>query len=228
MAQASAANRLVEARRSPFGRFPIGAFLRSSGPSLALGLLIALLLQLIARLPAAPPASPDASPASRVTWSVLVCVSLGLATALVRRRVVAMATAGLVGAPIAFVFARAARRGSVGLLRALEGGGASPLLVGAIKGTEYGCVGLALGLVGRRRNAGGLTYAAVGLVTGLVFGGANLLVTTAASPGSVGVPALLAWLVNEVLFPGGCAMVVWTVDHYRQLARRSRAAADQA
>src|SRR5215470_2240248 len=146
MAQATAANRLGKIRRSPFGRFPIGAFLRSSGPSLALGLLIAMLLQLIARLPAAAPAPPDASPASRVTWSVLVCVSLGLGTAVARRRVAAMATAGFVGAPLAFVLARSARRGLVSLLRAFEGGGPTPWLIAAIKGVEYGCLGLAMGL----------------------------------------------------------------------------------
>jgi hypothetical protein len=107
----------------------------------------------------------------------------------------------------------------------VESGALSPVLLGAIKGIEYGCLGLALGVVGRR-GAGAATYAAVGLAIGLLFGAANLLVTTAGSPGAIGLPALLVWLVNEVLFPAGCALVIWTVNHLGETARRPRATAD--
>lgn len=198
--------------RSWFRQRLTGAFLRSIAPSLALGLLTAFLLQLVARLPGAAPASPDATPISRITWAAIVCVSLGLATAVARQRVVAMTLAGAAGAPVAFILARATRRGSVGLLHALDGGAPSPLLIGTIKGIEYGCLGLALSWLGRRGSSGALAYATAGLAAGVGFGGANLLVTMAASPGPLTFPTLLAWTVNELMFPVGCALVVWTAD----------------
>jgi hypothetical protein len=226
MAQVNPAHTFGKAALPPVRRVPLGPFLRSAGPSLALGLLTTALLQAIARLPAPAPASFDASPAGRITWSALVCVSLGLATTVVRRRVVAMATTGLLGAPLAFILARVARRGSVNLLRALEGGAPSPLLLGALKGIEYGCLGLALGWIGQRESRA-ITYAAVGLATGVVFGIANFLVALGTSPDPFAAPELLAWLVNEVLFPVGCALVIWNVDRCGQTARGRIVTADK-
>ena len=50
-------------------------------------------------------------------------------------------------------------------------------------------------------------HAAVGLATGVVFGGALLALNVQA--GIVGIGAFLTWLVNELLFPIGCALVVY-------------------
>jgi hypothetical protein len=222
MEQINPARRTRKIRRPGLGRLQLRALLRSGGPAVILGLLVALLLQLIALLPGAPPAAPDAGPISRVTWSFVACVSLGLGTTVIQPRLVAMAASGLAGAPLAFALARATRRGSAGLLRALEGGTPSPMLIGAIKGIEYGCLGLALGWLGRRARSGPAGYALAGFGTGLVFGAVNLWVSTGAFAGALDAPALLTWLVNEVLFPGGCALIVWSVDH------RGRAAAQEA
>lgn len=55
--------------------------------------------------------------ASRVVWSVVVCSGVGLGTALAKRRVVAMGIGGVLGAPLAFDLARAARKGAAELIR---------------------------------------------------------------------------------------------------------------
>jgi hypothetical protein len=222
MAQVNPAPRLAGVRWPRLDPLPIGAFVRTSGPAVALGLLTALFLQIIARLPGAAPLSPDAGPVSRVTWSAVVCLGLGLATAMMRRRVATMAIAGAVGAPLAFVLARATRPGSTGLLHALEGGLPSPVVLGAIKGIEYCCLGISLGVIGRRPGTGAATYLATGLSVGLVFGIANFVVASAASPSPIGLPSLLTWFVNEVFFPSGCALVVWVADRSRPTARLGR------
>lgn len=181
-------------------------------PSLALGVLTAILLRIITQLPVASANAVDADPSSRVTWSLVVCLSLAAGTAAGRRRIPALATAGLIGAPLAFIVARGIRRGSVELLKVMESGsGPSPWVLAAIKGIEYAFLGAAVGWLGRREETRPLAYAAVGLISGLAFGGANLGVTVGATPTNVSYPVFLAWGVNEILFPIGCALVIWNV-----------------
>jgi hypothetical protein len=61
---------------------------------------------------------------------------------------------------------------------------AAALWVLAIKATEYACLGLALGWVGRRARHSALGHLAVGLLTGVIFGGLFLtvVVQTALTP----------------------------------------------
>jgi hypothetical protein len=177
---------------------------------------------LIVLLPGAATAAIDANPFSRMTWSLVVCLSLGLGTAVARRQVLALATAGLAGAPLAFALARAARLASTGLLRAVESGASpSPWLLGAIKGVEYACLGAALAWLGRRGKVQPVSYATAGLAAGMVFGGLNLALTAVATANPLSLPVLLAWAVNELLFPAGCALVIWTIHRRHTTQARS-------
>jgi hypothetical protein len=90
-----------------------------------------------------------------------------------------------------------------------------PLWVLAIKAAEYACLGLALGWVGRRAWGSALGHLAVGLMTGVVFGGVFLAVVVQSAPGPLSTPALLAKGVNELLFPVGCALVVFIAEVLR-------------
>lgn len=194
------------------------AVLVAVGPSLTLGVLTAILLRIIAQLPVTSANAVDADPYGRVTWSLVVCLSLAVGTAVGRRRIPALATAGLIGAPLAFIVARGVRRASVGLLKAMESGsGPSPWVLAAIKGLEYAFLGAAVGWLGRREETRPLAYVAAGLISGLAFGGANLGVIVAVAPTTVSYPALLAWGVNEILFPVGCALVIWNVHRMARL-----------
>jgi hypothetical protein len=146
-----------------------------------------------------------------VSWSVFVCVGLAIGTAVIQDRAPLMGFMGLLSAPIAFEASRVLHKGALGAL-ALSGdagGAVSPLLVAVIKGIEYGCLGLAIGWVSQRPWGGVLTHTAVGLLVGLVFGGT--LVALAA--GQVPPPptaALLTQSVNEILFPVGCSLVLFS------------------
>lgn len=149
--------------------------------------------------------------ASRVSWSVLVCEGLGLGTVAIKARFPAMGLAGLISAPVAFSVSRAARKGFSGFLEAVQvAGSPSPISLAIVKGIEYGCLGLALAWIGRRRGREPLVYATAGLVTGLVFGGTILALTAAAAPLSASV--ISAWVVNELLFPIGCALVILVAE----------------
>jgi hypothetical protein len=93
--------------------------------------------------------------------------------------------------------------------------GPAPLWVLAIKAAEYGCLGLALNWVGRRAWHSALGHLAVGLMVGVVFGGLFLAVVVQSAPTPLATPALVARGLNELLFPVGCALVVFIAEVLR-------------
>jgi hypothetical protein len=90
-----------------------------------------------------------------------------------------------------------------------------PLWVLAIKAAEYACLGLALEWVGRRAWHSALGHLAVGLMVGVVFGGLFLAVVVQSAPTPLSTPSLLARGLNELLFPVGCALVVFIAEVLR-------------
>ena len=146
-----------------------------------------------------------------VSWSVFVCVGLAVGTTLSKIRVPGMGLLGFLAAPLAFEVSRVLHKGTLEALAASGGGGddLSPLLVAFIKGLEYGCLGMAVAWLGRRPWGGAVAHMAAGLMVGLVFGGLILLLLLGASPQP---PAadLLSRGMNEVLFPVGCALVLFS------------------
>jgi hypothetical protein len=183
--------------------------LTAGGPAILLGSIVRGLLYLISVFfdPAQAAVGLASELASRVSWALIVCLALGFALAAARWRATAMTLAGLIAAPVGFQVARGVRRGMVGFLHLLDlGGQPSPIALGIIKGVEYACLGLALAVL-TRRSLRGVTFALVGLIVGGIFGLITLAVTVAAAP--LTVASLLTWAVNEIVFPIGCALVVW-------------------
>ena len=86
-----------------------------------------------------------------VSWSAFVCVGLAVGTAVTKARVPVMGLLGLLAAPSAFEVSRALHKGTLEAMSVTGGGGdvLSPMLVGVIKGLEYGCLGLAVAWVSR-------------------------------------------------------------------------------
>jgi hypothetical protein len=145
-----------------------------------------------------------------VSWSVFVCVGLAVGTAVVQARVPVMGFLGLISAPIAFGISRAVHKAAVQALE-IDTSGAedlSPLVVVAIKGLEYGCLGLAVGWVSQRRWGGALAHLGVGLLIGLGFGGSDIAYATGGTF-QESTADFLSDAVYEVLFPAGCAMVLF-------------------
>ncbi len=146
-----------------------------------------------------------------VSWSVFVCVGLAVGTAVSKARVPAMGLSGLLAAPLAFEISRALHKGTLEALAVSGGGsdGASPVLIVVVKGLEYAALGMAIGWVGKRSWGGAAAHAGAGLAVGLAFGGTILALTMGASP-QPSLADLVTQGVNEVLFPVGCSLVLFS------------------
>jgi hypothetical protein len=153
----------------------------------------------------------------RVAWlAILLGLLLQLALLLMaagfgKGRVPVEGVTGLLAAPLALTVANTVQKGVAEALNVAGApAGPMPLWVLALKAAEYAWLGLALGWVGRRAWGGAFGHVAAGLVTGIVFGGAFLTLTMLAAPPPL--PSLLAKGVNELLFPVGCALVVFIAE----------------
>jgi len=145
-----------------------------------------------------------------VTWSVFVCAGLAVGTAVVKARAPLMGFLGLVSGPLAFEASRVVHKGTLEALAITGGGGnLSPVLVAGIKGIEYGCLGLGVGWVSQRRWGGAAAHVAVGLLVGLTFGSVELALVAGATPPPP-TSDLFVDGVNEVLFPVGCSLVLFS------------------
>ena len=148
-----------------------------------------------------------------ISWSVFVCVGLAVGTAVAKARVPLMGTLGLLSAPLAFEASRVLHKGTLEALAAsgeIASGASSTLLVAVIKGLEYGCLGLAIGWVGTRPWGGAAAHAAMGLAIGVVFGGAILAIALVSAPEPPATADLVSRGVNEILFPVGCSLVLFS------------------
>ena len=147
-----------------------------------------------------------------VTWAAFVCVGLAVGTTLSKIRAPAMGLFGFLAAPLAFEVSRSVHKGTREALDLAGAGGAaaSPVLLALIKGIEYGCLGLLVGWIGTRAWGGVLAHALAGLAVGIVFGGTILALTIGAAPGPVPTAGLVSQGLNELLFPIGCALVLFS------------------
>jgi hypothetical protein len=147
----------------------------------------------------------------KVSWSFVVCVGLGVGSAASKARPATTGLAGFLAAPLGFTLARAlhkAANAALGLAGAAAGG-PSPWLVAALKAVQYGLLGGALGWLGLRPTGMG-AHALIGALSGIVFGGAilGLFAATGALPQA----SVLPRAIHEVLFPVGCALVLYAAD----------------
>jgi hypothetical protein len=187
-----------------------------------LAILLGVLLQLAVLLVAAgfgndiSPRPALAETFKTVSWSLLVCVGVALGRVAAKGRLPLEGITGLLAAPLALTAANAVQRGVAEAVNAAGvSAGPAPLWVLAIKAAEYGALGLALEWVGRRAWHSAFGHLAVGLLVGVVFGGVFLAVVVQAAPTPLPTPSLLAKGVNELLFPVGCALVVFIAEVLR-------------
>jgi hypothetical protein len=151
-----------------------------------------------------------------VSWSLLVCVGVALGRVAAKGRVPLEGVTGLLAAPLALMAANAVQKGVAEAVGAAGvPAGPAPLWVLAIKAAEYACLGLALEWVGRRAWGSAFGHLAVGLLIGVVFGGVFLAVVVQSALTPLSTPSLVARGVNELLFPIGCALVVFIAEVLR-------------
>lgn len=146
-----------------------------------------------------------------VSWSVFVCVGLAVGTTVSKARVPTMGILGFLSAPIAFEVSRVLHKGTLEALAAAGDGsdGVSPLLVAFLKGLEYAVLGMAIGWVGGRPWGGAVAHMGMGLAVGFAFGGTILALNMGSTPQPPPTD-LLTQGVNEILFPVGCSLVLFS------------------
>jgi Family of unknown function (DUF5317) len=196
-------------------RSPWTTLLRVAWLAILLGLLLQLALLLVAAGfgTVISPRPLLAETCKTVSWSLLVCVGVALGRVAAKGRVPLEGATGLLAAPLALTAANTLQKS---VAEALNAAGAAigpvPLWVLAIKAAEYACLGLALGWIGRRAWGSALGHAGTGLVIGIIFGGAFLAIVVLSAPTPLSTPSLLGRGVNELLFPIGCALVVFIAE----------------
>jgi hypothetical protein len=196
----------------------LGRLLTIAWMAVVFGLLIQLLV-LLAKMAAGAPFPgmrwlPDVM--GGVTWSLIVCAGVGLGIAASEARKAVMGVLGLVSAPVAFVSAKGVQRAVQSFMEAPVDK-LTPLFyaTAGVRAVEYACLGAALGWLMQRPGARTPSFAAAGAVAGLVFGGITIgLNMTMGSPKP---PQLASLAVNELLFPIGCAVIIYLASRAGRL-----------
>jgi hypothetical protein len=197
---------------------PWATLLRVAWLAILLGLLLQLTMLLVAAGLGAATSSRTllAETFKTVSWSLLVCVGVALGRVAAKGRLPLEGVTGLLAAPLALTAANAVQKGVAEAVDAAGvPAGPAPVWVLAIKAAEYACLGLALEWIGQRAWHSALGHLAVGLMTGVVFGGVFLAAVVQSAPTPLSTPSLLARGVNELLFPVGCALVVFIAEVLR-------------
>ena len=150
----------------------------------------------------------------KVSWSALVCAGLALGTAASKVRAPFMGLLGLLAAPLAFHVSRTLQQGVAKTLEVAAAGAPvgsyTLILLALLKAVEYGCLGAAIGWIGRRPWGGAMAHLAVGLAVGILFGGAIVSFTYWTAPEPLAAADLFSRGANEILFPVGCSLVLYS------------------
>jgi hypothetical protein len=141
-------------------------------------------------------------------------VGVVFGTAVARGRAAIGGLIGLVAGPAGFQGARIVHKSVAEALAlsAAAASGPSPLLLGALKGIEYGALGAFLAWLRKQPRRSASDYVFGGLACGVVFAGAVAALVIAESPAIPAAAALVPRLANELLHPIGCALVVYAAE----------------
>jgi uncharacterized membrane protein YjjB (DUF3815 family) len=183
--------------------------------SILLGITLELLL-VAARLGGISDIQPIiAEFAQKISWSFVVCMGLAVGMSVSQLRPPVMGLAGLVAAPLAFYIAKGVHAGVSELLgtQAPGWGQFDLFLSPALRGIEYLVLGAVLGWVMRQTWGGLMPHIGAGLAVGALFGGLLLLMTRQSGQPMF---SMFSWVVNELLFPTGCALVLFASNTLAQ------------
>ena len=148
-----------------------------------------------------------------ITWSVLVCFGVSMGTVLVKLRAALAGILAAICTPVAIGAANAGQKMMAASLGAAgQPAAVSLVVIAAFKAVEYGVLGWLLGRMVEREVRGLTPFLLAGAATGLVFGGTITALTWQAIAAGGAAPQLARIVgvgVNELLFPIGCALVIF-------------------
>lgn len=159
-----------------------------------------------------------------VTWSFLVCMGVGIGAAILRAKALLSGIIGMIVAPLAVAIAKAVQRLVANLLELAQQEAVLSLgSVSVLRAIQYGVLGYLLGTLAQRGDARVSRYLGAGAGVGLILGGAVVVLTwwLASSAGApLAPPALVAAILNEMIFPIGCALLIFAGVSVGQAFRR--------
>jgi hypothetical protein len=138
-------------------------------------------------------------------WPFLICMAVSVGQAVARGEPAGAGLFALVTSPVAFVGAKVIQKGMSSLVNHTSTGAlvdGSLVMEAGLRGVEYAVLAAVLAWLTRKHWAGALAHLAVGAAIGVVFG---LVIAIFLPPGS-----LLGWIVEEIVFPTGCSLVIFT------------------
>ncbi len=153
--------------------------------------------------------------AQKISWGAIVCVGVAIGAAAARSPK-GVGLAGLLSGSAGFYIAKALHKGAnqaLGIVGPAVAG-PSPLLLAGLKALQYGLLGYALSVIGRKDSAGAFAYICMGAISGLLFGGVVIYLFQSSAP--LTAPQLVTRAVNELIFPIGCALVLYTAKSFRR------------
>lgn len=151
--------------------------------------------------------------AQGVSWSLLVCTGVGIATLVLKTRVALAGLISLVCAPLAIALAKSAQK----IMASVVGAANQPAVltigtISLIKAIEYGVLGWLLARLVKAGIERPAPFVMSGAAVGAVFGGTitALGLQVSESKGHPQTPVdIAATALNEMLFPIGCAIVIF-------------------
>ncbi len=187
---------------------------------LGVGLELLLLALLAAESKMPDAAHALAQIASKVSWSFVVCAGVSSGLALTSKQPRAMGLLGLVSGPLGFIVARAVHKSTLQALSdaAPAADAVSPTIMAALRAVEYAAFGLWLGWIINNVNAPFVRYLRAAIVIGVVFGAVFLWLFHRARP-QAGMVDIAPKALNELLFPIGCACVLYVARRVSAAAR---------
>ena len=157
-----------------------------------------------------------------VAWSVIVCGGVALGVAMAEVRAVLMGALGFIAAPLAFTIAKGVQRGMQGLVEApVDKLGPLFFAIAGVKAVEYAVLGGLLAYLILKTPNRLWPFILTGAAVGAVFGGGVVWLTLAQSTPKQ--PALVGLVVNETIFPMGCALVIYLSFHAGRHVKAIRA-----
>jgi hypothetical protein len=145
-------------------------------------------------------------------WPFLVCLAVAVGQALSGGAPLRAGAFAVFLTPVAFLFAKVSQKGVVTVLDGTAPGEfvtQALLLEAGLRAVEYAVLTAALAWLARQVWAGALAYLGAGAGVGLLFG---LLIAAILPPAT-----LVGWVVAELVFPTGCALILFVSETMTQL-----------
>lgn len=152
-----------------------------------------------------------------VSWAVIVCAGVAIGVTAERSRAVLGGVLGAISGPVGWGVAKSLQR----IVQAATGAALDQftpfffLLVG-VKGIEYLVLGWVLGRLADKKDTALRDYALPGVALGAITSAAVVALNLWHGP--LPVPKALGLAVSELVFPIGCALVIYAPVHMRRFA----------